>query len=342
MDAIDRWNNKSLLQGKPLQASIELTNRCNERCTHCYIDSFKDDPDRVLDQEEWFHILKELRSGGVLYLILMGGEAMLSPHFWPVLKKASQMGFHTSLITNGLKIKNQATADQLADSGLKLATFSLYSLDSKIHDHMTRVPHSHKRIMDAILFCELAGIRPTINCLLTKNNIEGAFDMYKWAAEKDYLLKIDVNVTPKFSGDMEPTRQRASREQLKWYFSEMKKRFGTTSPPSEEKTTDYVCNAAKGKCAVTAYGELLPCVEIREPMGNLLDKTFMSLWAGKAAAKWRNIKVGELKDVQDGELELQNFCEHCPGLSDHEHGDAKKMTEFTRTIGEIKRELWKE
>ena len=96
--------------------------------------------------------------------------------------------------------------------------------------------------------------------------------MYKWAAEKDYLLRVDVNVTPKFSGDLEPTKQRASHEQLRWYFSEMKKRFGTSTGPSGEKTTDHVCNAAKGKCAVTAYGELLPCVEIREPMGKSYGK----------------------------------------------------------------------
>ena len=47
----------------------------------------------VLDQESWFHVLKELRSGGVLYLILMGGEAMLSPHFWPILREGFFHGF---------------------------------------------------------------------------------------------------------------------------------------------------------------------------------------------------------------------------------------------------------
>ena len=78
------------------------------------------------------------------------------------------MGFHVSMITNGLKIKTQKIADQLADDGLRVASFSLYSLEAEVHDKMTRVPYSHKRIMDAIHYCHMAGIRPTINCLLTK------------------------------------------------------------------------------------------------------------------------------------------------------------------------------
>ena len=44
----------------------------------------------------------------------------------------------------------------------------------------------------------------------------------------------------------------------------------------------------------------------------------MSLWSSESALKWRGIKVGHLKDVKEDGLELQNFCEHCPGLADHE------------------------
>ena len=271
----------------------------------------------------------------------MGGEAMLSPYFWPLLRKSSEMGFFTSIITNGLKVKTQKVADDLADFGLRLATFSLYSLDSDIHDKMTRVPGSGQRILQAIDFCERAGIRPTLNCLLTKSNIEKVFEIYDWAEARNFELRVDMNVTPKFSGDMEPTVQRASREQLNWYFQEMKNRYSTIRGPSGEKATDFVCNAAKGKCAVTAYGELLPCIEIREPMGSLVEESFLSIWSGPNGQKWRNLKVGDLKDVKAEGTELQNFCDHCPGLASHEHGDALQMTEFTRTLGEIKKGIWK-
>lgn len=338
---LSKWGQLSTKKSLPLQASIELTNRCNERCTHCYIDDFSDDPQKILTEQQWHTVLKELRIGGVLYLILMGGEAMLSPYFWSVLKKASDLGFHVSMITNGLKIKDVSIAKKLKDNGLSVATFSVYSLSDEIHDSMTRVKGSLAKTLNAIDMCLEVGIEPTVNCLLTKNNIKGVFNLYKWAEVKNLQLQVDYNVTPKLSGNLEPTLQRASYDDIRWYFKEMTKRFPNSAPlPSGEKKTDYICNAAKGKCAVTAYGDLLPCIEIRKPLGNLLVDGFMTSWTSEEALKWRGLRVGQIKNQQN--LDLQNFCEHCPGLADHEHSDHLKLTEFTEKIGEIKQQLWKQ
>ncbi|MCJ8277739.1 MAG: hypothetical protein MJK18_12925, partial [Bdellovibrionales bacterium] len=70
MSILDKFRNRSTESHRPLQASLELTYRCNERCTHCYIEEFRDDPKRVLKLQDWFKVLEELRAGGSLYLIL--------------------------------------------------------------------------------------------------------------------------------------------------------------------------------------------------------------------------------------------------------------------------------
>ena len=105
-----KFSQSSIERAVPLQASLELTYRCNERCTHCYLESFQDDPKRVLSLPQWFHILEELRQAGSLYLILMGGEPLLSPYFFPIGSLASQIGFDVSAISNGLKIKDLSFA----------------------------------------------------------------------------------------------------------------------------------------------------------------------------------------------------------------------------------------
>ena len=338
---LDKFRGLSVQKAVPLQASLELTNRCNERCTHCYLDSFKDDPSRVLKKEDWFKILQELRVAGSLYLILMGGEAMLSPWFWDILKKSQELQFHTSMITNGLKISSQAVASRLKDSGLKVATVSLYSLKPDIHDKMTQVKGSLSKTLSAIEFCQKAGIEVGVNTLLAESNASGIFDLYDWCEQRDLEMKVDPNITPKLGGDLSPTQYRASQKTLEWFYRERARRWPRSCPqPSMEVLDSHVCNAAKGKCAVTAYGELLPCIEIREPMGSLVESSFEEIWRGSVAKKWRDLKVKDLKALDS--LEDYNFCEHCPGMAKNENGKALELTDYTKLVGRVKRQVYLE
>ncbi len=317
-----------------MQASLELTNRCNERCGHCYLPSFKDDASKVMSEAEWNQILQQLRGAGTLFLILMGGEAMLSPHFWSILGTAHQLSFHVSMITNGLKIQTLEVAQRLKETGMINVTVSLYSNDPQIHDNMTRVKGSHAKTVRAIQLCREAGIQVTLNCLIGKQNIESIFDLEDWAMKEDLMLKFDPMITPKLNGDMSSTLERASEDQLRTYFREKIRRWPNGRPKSsEESSGDYVCNAGKGKCAVTYSGELLPCIEIREPIGNLRTQAFSELWQNHIVAKWRDIKW---KDVEGADSKMMSFCDHCMGMAKNETGSHLKMTCYSKMLAGIK------
>lgn len=338
---LDRFRNRSLAKMRPLQASIELTYRCNERCTHCYIDRFVDDKRRVLSLEQWYKVLHELREAGVLYLVLMGGEAMLNPLFHDVAKRGWELGFHVSMISNGLKIDSLEAAKKLASSGVSIVSFSLYSLDPETHDKMTRVPGSLERLQRAINFCDQAGVQPSINVLLTEANARGVFDIYDWGARRGFEVKVDPTVTPKLSGNLAPTKYRATRETLLWFFREKARRWPAGAPQSyQEVASNYVCNAAKGKCAVNPYGELLPCIEIRQSLGSLVEQSFDEIWNTPSVDKYRNLKVKDLSNT--GGLGTYSYCDHCPGMALHEHGNGAKVTPFSRMLSEVKRQVAEE
>ncbi len=337
MSILDKFRNTSSAKFIPLQASLELTNRCNERCTHCYIEDFSDNPQRVLSLQQWYHVLQELRAAGTFYIILMGGEAMLNIHFWDILARSRDLNFHTSMITNGLKIQSPEVVQRLKDSGLQNATISFYSLDPLIHDSMTKVRGSHAKTLRAIELCRQEGIQVAINCLLTKQNIAGIFDLEDWALKNDLMLKVDPMITPKLNGNLEPTKYRASIDQLRDYYQEKMRRWPMGKPKASGETVeDYTCNAGKGKCAVNAYGELFPCIEIRDSLGNLIEKPFHELWHGEKVQPWRQMRWKQIKDVSD---DMVSFCEHCPGMAKNETGDAKTLTCFSKDVAKLKKEL---
>lgn len=317
-----------------MQASLELTNRCNERCGHCYLPSFKDDPEKIMALADWERVLSELREAGTLFLILMGGEAMLNPHFWDILKLAHDRSFHVSMITNGLKIQTPEVSLRLKNLGMINVTVSLYSNDAEIHDKMTRVRGSHAKTIRAIQLCREAGLQVTLNCLIGKQNIHSIFDLEDWAMREDLMLKFDPMITPKLNGDMSSTLERASENQLRDYFKEKIRRWPNGRPKSsEESGGDYVCNAGKGKCAVTYSGDLLPCIEIREPIGNLRRERFSDLWSNHIVSKWRDIKW---KDVEGADQKMMSFCDHCMGMAKNETGSPLKMTCYSKMLAGIK------
>ena len=331
---MNKWVARSSQKFVPLQASLELTNRCNERCTHCYIPSYVDDPARVLSFQQWQKVLRELRSGGVLYLIMMGGEAMLNRHFWKIAEETASLGFQRSMITNGLLI-NARNVQRLADLNFSNLTFSLYSHDPAIHDAMTQVPGSHARTVRALRLCRDSGIDVYINCLITRDNVATFFDFAAWCKGEGIYVKTDTVVTPRYDHDPAPLAYRATIEQLETYYRDLREHwpFAVSEAPPVDPN-DYICNAAKGKCAVTAYGELLPCIEIREPLGSLVDQSFSEAWHSPSAQKWRSLKQKNIKtDVEDT---VRSYCDHCPGMAHHETGDPLKMAPYHAKVGALK------
>lgn len=333
-----KFSRRAVLQAVPMQASLELTYRCNERCTHCYIEDFRDDPQRVLGKEQWFRVLTELRKGGTLYLILMGGEPTLSPWFFDIIEKGRDLGFFVSAISNGLKMTQTEYVERMAESGMRQITFSLYSLNPEIHDKMTSVRGSHSKTMKAIELCHEQGIEVCLNGLLTEANSRGIFDLFDWAVERKFELKVDPNVTSKLNGNQSPTQYRATRETLLWFYRERAKRWPSSVPRANvEKNEDYICNAAKGKCAVTPYGDVLPCIEIRESFGNLVTQNFDDIWYSDAALKWRTPKIKDMKlNSREG---IYSFCDHCPGMAKNEQNSPFELLPYTRLVAEVKRQV---
>ena len=336
MSLFDKWQSLSQTGYRPLQASLELTNRCNERCTHCYIPEYKDDIKRLLTVEQWKNVLLQLRENGVLYLILMGGEAMLSPNFWGVAEAGNRLGFSLAMITNGLLI-NEETGKRLADTGFSDITISLYSLEPSIHDKMTKVYGSCARTMKAIEICQKNNLRVSVNCLLTETNIDGYFELKNWCDERNIWLRFDPIITPKNNGDKEPTKYRARPEQIYKFYKKLivpeKIKNKSGSDESADMSENHTCNAGKGKCAVTAYGELLTCIDIRESLGNLANEKFSDIWNSYTAKKWREIKNQDLKFSDN---DSRSECEHCPGMAFHETGDALKVTEYETIVARAK------
>jgi radical SAM protein with 4Fe4S-binding SPASM domain len=91
-----------------------LTNRCNLRCTHCYMRA-GERLQAELSTQEWLRVIDEFSSSRMgRYITLTGGEVFEHPDYRMILDRAFSRGLKVQLFTNGLLL-NKSNIDYVLD-----------------------------------------------------------------------------------------------------------------------------------------------------------------------------------------------------------------------------------
>lgn len=85
----------------PNQCYIEITDKCNLRCKHCFAEA-KIENEHFLSYEDIVQIYNEIKELGIVYVNISGGEPLLNPYFFEIIKFVAEQPYKTALLTNGL------------------------------------------------------------------------------------------------------------------------------------------------------------------------------------------------------------------------------------------------
>jgi MoaA/NifB/PqqE/SkfB family radical SAM enzyme len=123
---------KRLFDRRPLQCSLYVTDRCNLDCAYCTeYDNSRSHPS-FDDLKKWVRKIREL---GTMRIALVGGEPLTHPNIVELVRYCRELGFATSLTTNGFLLTRELVA-QLEDAGLQVMQISV--------DRMTPSPITKK------------------------------------------------------------------------------------------------------------------------------------------------------------------------------------------------------
>ena len=101
-------NNRLFLERTPLSGGIELTNKCNFKCVHCYETVERDCEEYTLfSTEKLLRIIDDLSDMGVISVFLTGGEAMLRKDFDQIYIYLRKKGILTAILSNGSTITEE-------------------------------------------------------------------------------------------------------------------------------------------------------------------------------------------------------------------------------------------
>jgi pyrroloquinoline quinone biosynthesis protein E len=158
------------MRHNPLGLLAELTYRCPLHCPYCSNPLNLGDYRDELTLEEWFRVLHEAYTLGVLQLHLSGGEPLQRRDLVEIVGQARKLGFYTNLITSALSL-TPAKAEQLKEAGLDHVQISIQAADSPLSDRIAGTP-SYRRKVEAARTVKKLGFPLTLNVVLHRQNID--------------------------------------------------------------------------------------------------------------------------------------------------------------------------
>ncbi|MFO7706568.1 MAG: radical SAM protein [Desulfobacterales bacterium] len=146
-----RQNLKSSRRGDspaygPFMAELDVTYRCNCRCTMCQ--RWQDTRPDGLGPAEYERLAAEFSEQGVYQVSIAGGEPLLRGDIFKIIGSFAARGMSVNLCTNGMLLEKYQR--EIAASGATCVTVSLDGATAECHDRIRGLPGSYRRITSGI------------------------------------------------------------------------------------------------------------------------------------------------------------------------------------------------
>ena len=146
---------------------IELTNRCNLSCGHCFEERHSASGDLPL--EILGKVLRDGKSCGIDQVSFTGGEPTIHRQFKEILQSVSDCGYEFSFVSNGVSFPRIYPLLLKHRNWFAGVTFSLDGAREATHDRL-RGKGSYRSVMRAISICAFKDLPFTLNMVLTAHN----------------------------------------------------------------------------------------------------------------------------------------------------------------------------
>lgn len=337
------WKSNRPLLGR---LDIELTERCNNNCIHCWINVPCDDmraKSKELLSQEIKSILEEAIFLGCLTVRFTGGEPLLRKDFEELYVFARTRGLKVMLFTNATLLTPELVNLFSRFPPLERIEVTVYGMDEGSYEAVTRTSGSFASARRGIQLLLEKKVPFVVRGALLPFNKDEIVEFEEWAATIPWMdrppsfamffdlrCRRDVHknelikkIRPKpIEGLRILTRENGT------YIKHMKDFCSKFLQPFDDKL--FSCGAGCGGGCVDAYGYFQPCMTLRYPgaMYNLRQGTLRDALTNFFP------KIREIKAVNPEYLSrcakcfLKGFCEQCPAKSWLEHGTLDTPVEY--------------
>jgi radical SAM protein with 4Fe4S-binding SPASM domain len=137
----------------PLFVTWLVTFDCNIACRFCSTHSLKNKYSENISKKRALALAHEIGKAQTWVVGFTGGEVLLWPHLFDVIKVLKKYNINVYVVTNGLLLKDKV--EDILKSGLDSVVVSIDSNIASEHDYIRNCPSLYNKIMEAIEYLKM-------------------------------------------------------------------------------------------------------------------------------------------------------------------------------------------
>ncbi|MBT9153131.1 MAG: Antilisterial bacteriocin subtilosin biosynthesis protein AlbA [Firmicutes bacterium] len=301
---------------------LELTQRCNLQCVHCYAESGPKPNAEELGVEDWRQLIRDAAELGCRHVTFTGGEPLLAKDLLcELIEYASEKGLRTVVFTNATLITSEIS-ELFCRFGVRAAV-SLYGPNERVHDRVTRVPDSFKATVNNVLNLRMRGVLVGIAMTVMRENQDYVEETERFARDRLNAEFVAAPILPIGRGrlnDLVASTEsflRVASGKLTRAASEGRIRLPVRVMPIFPRVYRAKFGArSSGTCwsgclCITSTGDAIPCPAARQVVLDHVKRSrlqaIISSDAVEQAWKFTKDHVQVCKDC-----EYRYACQDCP------------------------------
>ncbi len=325
----------------PISSSIELTERCNFACVHCYINQPAADMKakaQELSTDEWKAVLDHMAEAGCLFLLITGGEPLVRADFEEIFIHARQKGMLVTVFTNASMLSPEHV-DLFDRWSLHSLEVTLYGATEATYERVTGQAGSFERCLRGIKLALAKGVKISLKTVLLTVNQHELNAMKVLTESLGLTFRYDSTLWPRLDGSMDNQKYQISNDEVMAMDLQDPERLNGWLEAADSFKGQYLraekvftCGAGYRAFHIDAHGGMSPCMMVRKPSYPVLDMGFRPAWD----------KIGEIHTLKrrlNTECETcpaAALCTQCPGWSLAVHGDYETPVQSVCELGRLR------
>lgn len=291
-------------------AWLEVTQRCNSRCIHCYEGQEHEEVQNPLTEKEWISIIDDLYKNNCRSIQFIGGEPSIVSFLPHLIWYASEIGFDNIALFSNLQFVGEELKAAIIDTHTKVK-FSIYGATSSVHDRITMIEGSFERLLQNVEYFSQGGIELTPAIVIMREN-EGeypkitrllkkmGFDSFKY----DEIRKV-------YGGNQHQHEPKNKTLQIK------SPNFRTDRDHFEKAYYHNTC--WNGKMVISTNGDIYPCeFERNICYGNIRENSIETILHSEKLIKHWSLSFNQIEHCKD--CEYRFACKDCRPIAFAERG----------------------
>lgn len=273
---IDSIKNKKMLT----RITLELTNKCNLRCVHCYQEERNEAYNiKFLSLDSIQKLLKDIKNLGIITIVLTGGEVFTHPDIYKIISAIKAENYRIAILSN-LTMINEKNIDFLQMNVNSIST-SVYGTTKDVYESVTRVKGSYEKYSCAVkLIRSHTDIKLIEKAIVLKNNFCQYSSLINKTDASD--ARIIVNNSNNYCESL-----CLNEDELFEYWKLFLDKHKNEEILYKKKKKATMCNAFNDSLFIDITGNIIGCLNLDVPelvLGNINYDNLSDVWHSKKTA----------------------------------------------------------